>query len=126
VVRRSERTLRQLLYDAGFADFRREEVLGVAVTELPKEAPQPCAELRLVRSVGTAGTRFAAVDAEGQRGYLEIDTLLGDSGRFVRGRQLADIGNLFVEPEVRRRGVARWLLGTAARAGWSWPALICY
>jgi GNAT superfamily N-acetyltransferase len=59
-------------------------------------------------------TRFAAIDGEQQWGYIEIDTLLDDYGRFARGQQPADISNLFVEPVVRRRGVARWLLAAAA------------
>ena len=104
----------QMLADAGFGDGRPEEVLAAAVSNLPRAVPPPRPGLRVVRSVGAVGTRFAAREGDRDLGYLDIDTALGEQGRFAPGQRLADIGNLWVEPDDRRRGVARWLLATAA------------
>jgi len=106
----------QLLAAAGFGDGRREEVLAAAVSELARAVPPPRPGVRVVRSVGAVGTRFTAREGDRDLGYLDIDTALGEQGRFAPGQRLADIGNLWVGPDDRRRGVARWLLATAA--GW--------
>ena len=99
---------------AGFDDGRREDVLAVAVADLPRAVPPPRPDLRIARSVGAVGTRFTAYQGDRALGYLDVDTLLGEQGRFAAGQRLADIGNLWVGPDDRRRGVARWLLSTAA------------
>jgi GNAT superfamily N-acetyltransferase len=46
-------------------------------------------------------------------GYIETETLQG-AERLSRHGGWADIGNLHVTEEHRRRGVATWLLGQAA------------
>ena len=104
----------QLLAGAGFGDGRREDVLAVAVADLPRGVRPPGPDLRIARSVGAVGTRFTAYQGDRALGYLDVDTLLGEQGRFAAGQRLADIGNLWVEPADRRRGVARWLLSTVA------------
>lgn len=43
-----------------------------------------------------------------------MDTNLAEPGRSGRGVGWADVGNLWVEPEHRRQGVATWLLAQAA------------
>jgi len=104
----------RLLADAGFDDGRREDVLAVGVDDLPRAVPPPGPGMRIARSVGAVGTRFTAYQDDRALGYLDVDTLLGEQGRFGAGQRLADIGNLWVDPGDRRRGVARWLLATAA------------
>ena len=64
----------------------------------------------MVRQLGIDGVRFSALLDGRMLGYLEV---AGDGSRFGRpGR--ADIGNLWVEEEFRRRGVATSLLAEAA------------
>jgi GNAT superfamily N-acetyltransferase len=49
-----------------------------------------------------------------QIGYIEVDTHIVDASVRVRQTGWADIGNLYVLEEYRRRGVATWLYGQAA------------
>lgn len=46
-------------------------------------------------------------------GFVEVETL-GDAERLPRLGGWADVGNLHVAEEHRRRGVATWLIGQAA------------
>lgn len=61
------------------------------------------------------GTRLIAVLGGHDIGYLETG-IFDDGERTSRHGSWADIGNLHVRAEHRRRGVASWLLGQAA--GW--------
>jgi GNAT superfamily N-acetyltransferase len=70
------------------------------------------------RSVGVNGTRFTAVVDGVDAGYLEVESL-ADGERLARLAGWADVGNLFVQKEFRRRGIARQLFGVAA----SWLSL---
>ena len=47
-------------------------------------------------------------------GYIEVD-MLQEGQRLTRHGGWADVGNLCVAADHRRRGVATWLLGQAAR-----------
>ncbi len=91
------------------------EVLHMAdltVVPAPGASPVPGASVR--REVGVNGTRFA-LQAEGVRlGYLEVETLEA-AERHPRGGGLADVGNLEVVPEHRRRGIGTHLLRHAAQ-----------
>ncbi|MGI8456530.1 MAG: GNAT family N-acetyltransferase, partial [Propionibacteriaceae bacterium] len=110
--------VRRLLTDAGFVGGREEQILVVRVATLAADRRRgrtPWPELHVTRSVGAAGTRFSAVDSERRWGYLEVDTTLTEHRRFARGPSVADIGNVWVEPAVRRRGLARWLLAETIR-----------
>lgn len=90
------------------------EIVYVArVDELPRTSESPVDELALRRSVGINGTRLSAARGDEVAGYIEVETL-EDSGRLPRHGGLADIGNLHVAEEHRRRGVATWLVGQAA------------
>jgi GNAT superfamily N-acetyltransferase len=61
------------------------------------------------------GTRLSAV-LDGQViGYIEVE-IVADGERQPRRGGWADVGNLHVAGDYRRRGVATWLLGHAA--GW--------
>ena len=105
--------IRSLYVDAGFARTGKVEILSwVDLAALPQE-PAP-AGLTLTRSVGRNGTRFGAHTASEPIGMIEVET--DASGvRFAHTSGWADIGNLCVHENYRRRGVATWLLGEAAR-----------
>ena len=66
------------------------------------------------RTVGINGTRISAVLDGGDVGYIEVDTNLDGGPRVSRTGTWADVGNLWVEPAHRRRGIGRWLVGEAA------------
>ena len=69
-----------------------------------ESVPRRGRRLRIARSVAALGTRFAALGPRPESGYCDVDSMLGEPGRFAAGQRLADIGNLWVEPEFRRRG----------------------
>lgn len=98
---------------AGYQDGRTEDVL-VATTEALRAQTGAADTLHVRRTVGINGTRFTALDGNSALGYLEIDTNLGEAGRFSRGTGWADVGNLHVEPRDRFAEVAGWLLQRAA------------
>jgi GNAT superfamily N-acetyltransferase len=106
--------VRALYERAGFAHTGHTEVVYlVKVEDLPHPAGPPIAGLALRRSVGINGTRLSAVLGEEVIGYIETETLQG-AERLSRHGGWADIGNLHVTEQHRRRGVANWLLGQAA------------
>lgn len=70
-------------------------------------------QMELRRSVGVNGTRFTAVLEGAEAGYLEVESL-ADGERLARLAGWADVGNLLVRKEFRRRGVATRLFGAAA------------
>lgn len=104
------------LYErAGFRGERQETVLIASVEKLLSDLRPAALSLRTRRTLGISGTRFSAFEGDHLVGYLEVDTNLGEAGRFSRGSGWADVGNLFVVDSARRRGVATMLLAQAAR-----------
>jgi GNAT superfamily N-acetyltransferase len=106
--------IRELYERAGFVHDGRVEILLVAkVADLPTPADPPLPGLELRRTLGT-WPRFAAMLGEERVGYVEIDTYVGGRSNLSHSTGWADIGNLFVREQDRRKGVATWLLGHAA------------
>lgn len=123
--------LRELLVRNGFVQEGHVElILQAAVADLPVPAAPPLPGLEVRRSVGAVGTRLAALLDGREIGMVEVEKLTGD-GREPASVAWADVGNLAVAEEHRRRGVARWLLGHAGGwlrlggverlAGYAWP-----
>lgn len=99
---------------AGFTHAGHTEVVYLAeVADLPRPAEPPTAGVSVRRSVGLNGTRLSAVVGEEVIGYIEVETL-EEGERLSRHGGWADIGNLHISEQHRRRGVATWLLGQAA------------
>jgi GNAT superfamily N-acetyltransferase len=107
--------VRELYQRAGFVhDGHTEVVLLARVDELPRPPAAPVAGLEVRRSVGVNGTRLSACLGDEVIGYIEVDANLADGGRLAHLGGWADVGNLHVREEYRRRGVATWLMGQAA------------
>ncbi len=106
--------IQDLYARAGFAHVGHTEIVYLArVQDLPPVTKPPADGMRAVRSVGINGCRLSAMRANQVIGYIEVETL--DEGeRLARHGGWADVGNLVVVPEYRRRGVGTWLLGQAA------------
>jgi GNAT superfamily N-acetyltransferase len=101
---------------AGFAHDGHTEIVYLArVEDLLRPAEPPLAGLKVRRSVGLNGTRLSAVLGGDCIGYIEVE-IFEEGERFPRHGGWADIGNLRVSPQYRRRGVAPWLVGQVA--GW--------
>ena len=100
---------------AGFRPGGRIEVILVArVDDLPRDHRCPIDGVTLTRSVGECGTRLSAM-REGQRaGYIEVETDVTAGGTRSRLAGWADIGNLHVAEDLRRRGLGTWLVAQAA------------
>ena len=108
--------VRSLYQRAGFTHTGHTEVVYLTeVADLPYPAEPPIAGLSVRRSVGMNGTRLSAVLGEQAIGYIEVETF-EEGQRLSRHGGWADIGNLHICGQHRRRGVATWLLGQAA--GW--------
>ena len=105
--------IRALYQRAGFTHTGGTEIVYLARIEDLRRAAEPLAGLALRRSVGINGTRLSAVLGTDVIGYIEVETLTAGE-RLPRHGGWADIGNLRVTEEYRRRGVATWLLGQAA------------
>jgi GNAT superfamily N-acetyltransferase len=106
--------VRAILERAGFRhEGHTEIVFVVAVAELEPPGPPPVSGLAVRRSVGVNGTRLSAVLGEEGVGFIEVDTGLADGGRLSRLAGWADVGNLHVAEQHRRRGVATWLVAHA-------------
>jgi GNAT superfamily N-acetyltransferase len=111
--------LRELYHRSGFVHDGHTEVVYLArVDQLPRQEAPPLAGLRVARSVGINGTRFAAILHQSAVGYIEVE-IAAETERHPRQGGWADIGNLHVLPDYQRRGIATWLLGQAA----DWLAL---
>jgi GNAT superfamily N-acetyltransferase len=106
--------VRDLYSRAGFTHVGHTEVVYLAkVEDLPVPAKAPVDGLRVTLSVGINGCRLSAVLGDQVIGYIEVETI--DEGeRLSRRGGWADVGNLRVAAEHRRRGVGTWLLGQAA------------
>jgi GNAT superfamily N-acetyltransferase len=108
------------LYEqAGFVHDGHTEVVYLArVCDLPRLASPPLAGLEARRTVGLNGTRLSAVLGREVIGYIEVE-ILAEGERLSRRAGWADVGNLCVGKQYRRRKVGTWLLGQAA----DWLAL---
>jgi GNAT superfamily N-acetyltransferase len=105
-----------LYQQAGFVHEGQTEVVYLArVEDLPNPSRPPIAGLIQRRSVGINGTRISAVVGSESIGYVETE-IFDFFERTHRRGGWADVGNLHVAEEYRRRGVATWLLGQLA--GW--------
>lgn len=105
--------IRWLLW-AGFVPGNRTEIVFVADIDGLASPGPPLPDLSVTRTLGPNGTRFTAVLAGAEVGYVEVDIRRGDSGRVAASQGWADIGNLHVAEPHRRKGIARWLVGQAA------------
>jgi GNAT superfamily N-acetyltransferase len=100
---------------AGFTPERDEVVYVADVDDLPRPSEPPVEGLVVQRSLGINGTRLSAVLDRDVLGFIELEAL-DDGGRLPRHGGWADVGNLHIAEEHRRRGLARWLVGQAG--GW--------
>lgn len=111
--------VRSLYERSGFRPDGHVEIVFVARIEdlrrLSGPGPAGLPGLTVRRSVGLSGTRLSAVAADEVIGYVEAE-IFEDGERHGRHGRWADIGNLCVSGQHRRRGVATWLLGQLA--GW--------
>jgi GNAT superfamily N-acetyltransferase len=106
--------IRAIYERAGFTHTGHTEIVYLAtIDDLPRPAGPPVEGLGLQRCVGINGTRLSAVAGDDVIGYIEVETLTAGE-RLPRHDGWADIGNLRVTGQYRRRGVATWLLGQAA------------
>lgn len=106
--------IRELYLRFGFAHRGRVEIiLAAEVEKLPTASAPPIDRLAANREVGANGVRFSALLGEEVIGMIEVELRTVSD---ARSRQLAwaDIGNLCVQEQHRRNGVASWLLGVAA------------
>jgi GNAT superfamily N-acetyltransferase len=103
------------LYErAGFVHDGHTEVVYLArVAEVPRLARPPLAGLDVRRTVGLNGTRLSAILNGEVIGYIEVE-IRAEGERLARQAGWADVGNLHVSGQFRRRKVATWLLGNAA------------
>lgn len=103
------------LYEhAGFVHDGHTEVVYLARTsDLPRLPEPPVAGLEVHRTVGLNGTRLSAVLDGEVIGYIEVE-IRSEGERLARQAGWADVGNLRVSEQYRRRKVATWLLGRAA------------
>jgi GNAT superfamily N-acetyltransferase len=107
--------VRSLYGRAGFQSGGRTEAVLIAdVADLPRPGPSPVPGLTHRRTLGVNGTRIAAVHDGTVIGYIEVDTTLDAGSRSSRLGGWADVGNLVVDEDHRRRGIGRWLVGQAA------------
>jgi GNAT superfamily N-acetyltransferase len=106
--------VRALYERAGFAHTGHTEIVCLArVGDLRRPGGPPIPGLEARRTVGMNGTRLSAVLGPETIGYIEVETF-EEAERLSRHGGWADIGNLRVAPQYRRRGVGTWLLGQAA------------
>jgi len=106
--------VRAVYEQAGFVHDGHTEVVYLArVPDLLRLASPPVTGLDLQRTVGLSGTRLSAVIAGEVIGYIEVD-IRAEGERLTRQAGWADVGNLHVSEQFRRRKVATWLLGEAA------------
>jgi GNAT superfamily N-acetyltransferase len=103
-----------LYQQAGFVHDGHTEVVYLARTaDLPRLGRPPLAGLGVHRTVGLNGTRLSAVLDGEAVGYIEVE-IRSEGERLARQAGWADVGNLRVNEQYRRRKVATWLLGQAA------------
>jgi hypothetical protein len=100
---------------AGFGPGDRVEAVLVAdVAALPRGGPPPLEGLTVRRGLGGHATRFSAVLGGRVAGFFEVQADLTAGGALSRLAGWADVWELHVEEDVRRRGIATWLIGHGA------------
>jgi GNAT superfamily N-acetyltransferase len=100
---------------AGFRSGGRIEIILVApVDDLPRDHRCLIDGVTLARSVGDCGTRLSAMRDGRCIGYIEVETDVTAGGTRSRLAGWADIGNLHVVEDLRRRGMGTWLVAQAA------------
>lgn len=100
---------------AGFVHDGRVEIMLVAdVAGIRRPDAAPLAGLGIRRELGINGTRFTAELGGRPVGFVEVESDLTRGGTRARFAGWADVGNLEVDDELQRRGIATWLLGHAA------------
>ena len=100
---------------AGFAPGDRVEAVLVAdVAALPRGGPPPIGGLTVRRALGGHATRFTAVLDGRVAGFFEVQADLTAGGGLSRLAGWADVWELHVEEDVRRRGIGTWLVGHGA------------
>jgi GNAT superfamily N-acetyltransferase len=93
---------------------RIEAVLVADVAALPRGGPPPLEGLTVRRGLGGHATRFSAVLGGRVAGFFEVQADLTAGGALSRLAGWADVWELHVEEDVRRRGIATWLIGHGA------------
>jgi GNAT superfamily N-acetyltransferase len=107
--------LRRILRRAGFVCDGQDEIILLArVDDLPSLEESPERGLTVVRRTGLLGTRFSAILDDREVGFIEVDADLTSGGSLSRLAGWADVGNLHVAEQLRRRGIATWLVGAAS------------
>jgi GNAT superfamily N-acetyltransferase len=91
-----------------------EIVLAVLVEALPRPSAPPVDGLAIHRTLGINGTRLSATLGDEILGFIEVETDFTMGGTLSRFAGWADIGNLCVREQDRRRGVGTWLVAHAA------------
>lgn len=91
-----------------------EAVLLARVADLPCAGPAPVPGLSLRTVLGPNGTDHVALLDGSVIGRYEVQGDLSAGGTLSRLAGWADVWNLWVDPQHRRRGIATWLLGHAA------------
>jgi GNAT superfamily N-acetyltransferase len=107
--------VRAIYERAGFVQNGHDEIVLVAdVSDLPRAETAPADGVALRRALGINGTRFSAFLGEDEVGFIEVETDFTHGGTLSRFAGWADVGNLCVDEQYRRRGIATWLIGHAA------------
>jgi GNAT superfamily N-acetyltransferase len=74
----------------------------------------PLAGLTVRRTLGGHGTRFSAVLDDRVVGFFDVQGDLTAGGALSRLAGWADVWELHVAEDLRRRGIGRWLVGHGA------------
>ena len=100
---------------AGFVPGDRVEAILVAdVGTLPGAGAPPVKGLAARRALGAHATRFSAWLDKRVVGMFEVQADLTAGGALPRLAGWADMWELHVEPDLRRRGIGTWLVGHGA------------
>jgi len=108
--------LATLARDAGFTDVegRTEMQYVAALDHIAMPGAAPIEGLTVRRRLQVFGAAFAAMLGDVEIGLLEVDDDFTRHGSMLRNDGWADVSNLMIAEEHRRRGVATWLLQHAA------------
>ena len=108
--------LRAIAQDGGFSDSkgRTELQLLVPVDRVSPPSGAPLEGLFMRRRLNAFGAAFTAVVGDREIGLLEVDDDFTRNGTMLRCDGWADVSNLTVAPDFRRKGIATWLLQHAA------------
>jgi GNAT superfamily N-acetyltransferase len=100
---------------AGFRSGDRVEAVLVAdVADLPQAGAPPVEGLAVRRALGGHATRFTALLDGRVVGFFEVQADLTGGGALSRLAGWADVWELHVADDMRRRGIATWLVGHGA------------